>query len=122
MPSRIFALALALVLVNTGTMPAAKPVNFNRDIRPILSNNCFACHGPDKNERQADLRLDQREGALSKLESGTAAIVPGDVAGSELIRRIQARGDDRMPPAETQKQLTASQRDLLMRWIGQGAE
>ena len=121
MQSRLLALALALVLTTTGMTPAAEPVNFNRDIRPILSNYCFACHGPDKNERQADLRLDQREGAIATLESGMAAIIPGDVTGSELIRRIQAGGDDRMPPAETQKQLTADQRDLLTRWVSQGA-
>src|SRR5260370_1110815 len=67
----------------------ARPVNFAREVRPILSDNCFACHGPDDQKRKAGLRLDTREGAFSKLESGDAAIVPGKPDESELINRIE---------------------------------
>jgi hypothetical protein len=88
-------------------------VAFNRDIRPILSDNCFACHGPDKNKRAADLRLDQPN----------RAIVPGKVSASELIRRITLPNSDAslMPPADSHKKLTAAQKQLLTRWIAEGA-
>src|SRR5689334_8048824 len=77
-------------------------VQFNRDIRPILSENCFACHGPDKNQRKAKLRLDVREVALEK-----GAIMPGKISESELVRRIYATNlDDLMPPTKTHKTLT----------------
>ncbi len=97
---------------------AAEPdetVEFERDIRPILSANCFACHGPDANKREAELRLDTREGAHSVLE-------PGESAKSELFRRISSDDpDERMPPPETKRELSAKQVALLKKWIDQGA-
>ncbi|MGH9363563.1 MAG: DUF1549 domain-containing protein, partial [Thermoanaerobaculia bacterium] len=94
------------------------PVEFNRDIRPILSENCFTCHGPDAKSRKKDLRLDQRQTAI---ESG--AIVPGRPAESELVRRIDAdRPGKLMPPPSSRKRLGEAQKDLLRRWIAGGAE
>ena len=93
-------------------MPAAPKVVFNRDIRSILSDNCFACHGPDKKKLQAGLRLDQPNGA----------VVPGKVAASELIRRINTAENDgsHMPPVAFHKHLTSAQKQLLTRWIAEG--
>ena len=97
-------------------------VDFNRDIRPILSDNCYACHGPDSGKRKAGLRLDLKEAALAKLKSDNFAIVPGDPAKSALIARITNKDEDeRMPPLKTGKHLTDAQIDLLRRWIVQGA-
>src|SRR5262245_1884170 len=96
---------------------SSAPIDFNRQIRPILSDNCFRCHGPDKEERKAKLRLDSREGALKALRGGGHAIVPGHSAKSALIERITS-ADPRecMPPPKTNKRLTAQQIDLLRRW------
>ena len=103
--------------------PAADQVRFRRDILPILSENCFACHGFDAHARQAGLRLDDRASALAKLESGEHAIVPGDLTKSELLRRINADDPaERMPPPKSNKKLTAEQKELLKRWIASGAE
>jgi hypothetical protein len=100
--------------------PLAKPsaIEFNRDIRPLLSENCFICHGPDANKRMAGLRLDVRENAITK-----GAIVPGRPDKSSLIARIFAKDSSplRMPPLSAHKQLTAAQKDLLKRWIAGGA-
>jgi hypothetical protein len=99
--------------------PARPPVDFNRQIRPILSDNCFKCHGPDDNTRKADLRFDVRDKALGH---GTA-IVPGQAAKSELIDRITAEElTYRMPPAKTGKRLTPQQIELLRQWIDEGAK
>lgn len=99
------------------------PVNFNREIRPILSNNCFACHGPDTGERKASLRLDEGDSAYSPLKSGHTAIVPGNPAQSELVRRITTTDDaDRMPPAKFNKTLKPAEIDLLTRWVAQGGK
>jgi hypothetical protein len=92
----------------------ATPVRFGRDILPILSANCFQCHGPDERARKAKLRLDTHEGAL-------AVVVPGKGADSELVRRINAAGDKVMPPRRTNRTLTAEQKDILRRWIDEGA-
>src|SRR3954469_8467431 len=93
-------------------------IEFNRDIRPILSDNCFACHGPDRNKRQANLRLDQRPSAL---EHG--AIVPGNVAKSKLVDRINtANAARQMPPASFNKTLTPAQKAILTRWVKEGGE
>ncbi len=102
---------------------AAEPaIEFNRDIRPILSENCSACHGPDARKREAGLRLDRPNEATSTLGSGKIAIVPGKPDQSELVRRITtADADERMPPADSNKQLTPEQIDLLRRWIAAGA-
>jgi hypothetical protein len=98
--------------------PAQSAVSFNRDIRPILSDNCFACHGPDAKNRKADLRLDLRDEALA-----AKVIVPGKPAESSLVARINATAaDEVMPPPEAHKKLDAKQKDLLARWIAAGAE
>jgi len=97
-------------------------VNFARDVRPILSDNCFACHGPDDRKRKANLRFDVKEGAFGKLESGSPAIVPGKPDESELLFRIENDDPDlRMPPEKSGKQLTAGQIAVLRRWVEQGA-
>ncbi len=98
------------------------PVDFNRDIRPILSKNCYACHGPDPAHRAAGLRFDQRDAAVKILKSGGAAISPGKPEESLLIRRVTA-GDEteRMPPKEAGSRLTEAQIALLTKWIREGA-
>ena len=97
---------------------APPKLEFNRDVRPILSENCFACHGPDKNSRKGKFRLDVKEEALKK-----EAFKPGDPNDSELIRRINATNlDDLMPPTDSNKRLTQAQKDTLKRWIAEGAE
>ncbi len=112
----LWGLALASVSV------ADEPVDFNRDVRPILSNKCFTCHGPDEAERQAGLRLDDPQIAKAELESGVTAIVAGDLAASELYHRItQPDESQRMPPAEFGKTLTPEEISVLRRWIEQGA-
>ncbi len=123
----VFALLLVLSVVAVCGANPVRPVkplaiDFNRDIRPILSENCFACHGPDKNKRKGGLRLDRREDATAKLESGTIAIVPGDVGQSQLLKVIATEDDDeRMPPKKTGKRLAKGQIELLRDWIAQGA-
>lgn len=100
---------------------AAGAVNFSREVLPVLSENCFQCHGPDENKRKAGLRLDTREGALAE-RKGVAAIVPGDVAKSALISRITTKDeDDVMPPRKTNKQLTPKQIETLRKWVAAGA-
>lgn len=97
-------------------------VEFNRDIRPILSDNCFFCHGPDKNKRKADLRLDTAEG-LSGKPGEPGAVVPGKPADSELFRRITSTDpEQKMPPAESGKSLTPRDIALLKKWIEQDAK
>jgi hypothetical protein len=92
-------------------------VRFNQSIRPILSDNCFACHGPDAKQRKGKLRLDVREAALEK-----KAIVPGQPDESELVKRIfTTDADDLMPPPDSHKVLTSEQKNLLKRWIAEGA-
>jgi hypothetical protein len=97
------------------------PVDFRRDIHPLLSEYCLECHGPDGGRRQAGLRLDVREQATAVLESGARAIVPGQAGQSELVRRIRAPDEERMPPADTGKRLSQQQKQLLQAWIAQGA-
>ena len=102
---------------------AADPLDFNRDIRPLLSDRCFQCHGPDAQLREAGLRLDQRQSALQPAESGSVAIVPGQPAASELVRRITSDDPDvRMPPAAAHKSLSAAEIQRLIQWIEQGAK
>ena len=101
--------------------PPAK-VDYNRDIRPILSDNCYACHGPDAPSRKAKLRFDVRESAMAALEDDEHAVVPGKVADSEMIRRVSDDDDNlRMPPPKTGKRLTPQQIAILRQWIDQGA-
>jgi hypothetical protein len=97
--------------------PVQETLQFNRDIRPILSDYCFACHGPDAGHRQADLRLDEADDALAR-----SVIVPGDTSASELIARIEATDESVvMPPPSMKKPLSPAQKELLKRWIEQGA-
>ena len=119
----VLALAFA---VCTGLPIAAaaddSTIDFNRDIRPILSDKCFFCHGPDEHERKADLRLDTSEGATADL-GGYAAIVPGNVKDSEFVFRITSDDpDELMPPEKSHKKLDADEIGLLTRWIAEGAE
>jgi hypothetical protein len=97
-------------------------IEFNRDVRPILTDRCYACHGPDKNKRKADLRLDTREGLLGKTGK-PGAVTPGKLADSELWRRITCDSpDERMPPPAFAKGLSDTDRQILRRWIEQGAK
>ena len=127
--ARTAMVALGAGLLTSGLALAVEPnaaaprtIEFNRDVRPILSENCFACHGPDARKRKANLRLDVEESAKSALKSGAQAIVPGKPDESELIERL--RTDDKnavMPPPETGKSLTPEQVATLKAWIDSGA-
>jgi hypothetical protein len=98
-------------------------IEFNRDIRPILSENCFYCHGQDGNKRKAGLRLDVREEAVKAVESGDIAIVPGDAAKSSIIARVFSEdSDELMPPPNSHRTLTVPQKEMLRRWINEGAK
>ncbi|MBM83067.1 MAG: hypothetical protein CMJ78_21105 [Planctomycetaceae bacterium] len=108
------AVAIALV-VTTSAFAESAPIQFNRDIRPILSDKCFHCHGPDSASRQGDLRLDQKVAASSVIKSG-------DVAASELIARITHKDtEQRMPPSDSGRTLSRGEIELLTRWVEQGA-
>ena len=122
-PFRIVGL-LAVLFSGLPLSPAAaEKLEFNRDIRPILSENCFQCHGNDKNKRKGGLRLDMRDEALKPAKSDALAIVPGDPTASELVIRILSDDPEEvMPPKEAHKSLTAPQKELLKQWIAQGAE
>lgn len=120
-----FAIAFcALLLVcRTARSAEAPRLQYHRDIQPILSDTCFACHGPDAGQRQAGLRLDHREVAIAPADSGSIAIVPGKSAESELVARITSTDPDmRMPPEEGIKKLSPEQIALLKQWIDEGAE
>ncbi|MFZ9090652.1 MAG: c-type cytochrome domain-containing protein, partial [Planctomycetaceae bacterium] len=115
--------ATVFVAAVTGSTAVCGDVDFVREIRPILAEKCFACHGPDEQTRQVGLRFDVRTAATGQLQSGSIAIVPGDPTTSELIRRIDSSDPDQlMPPPEHEKPLTAAERDILQRWISEGAE
>jgi hypothetical protein len=119
MPGRFLPLTVCAVAVFAASVRADIPVpdkiDFNRDVRPILSENCFACHGFDANKREADLRLDTRD--------GVAAAVKGSKTQDNLAKRISsADPDEMMPPPDSGKTLTAHQKAILARWVEQGAE
>jgi hypothetical protein len=131
--SRALTLVAAIALLATVVALRADPpepksspggkVDFARDVLPILSANCFTCHGPDEKTRKAGLRLDLGETAMKKLKSGSRAVVPGDVKSSELMARILTDDpDERMPPAKTKKTLKDAEKALLKRWIAEGAQ
>lgn len=108
---------LALFFFSDMTYSAAEELSYSRDVQPILSDHCFACHGPDENSREADLRLDLRESALS------SAIVPGDLEASELVYRLHADDEHEvMPPPEFKKPLSESEKAILKRWVEEGAK
>jgi len=114
------SLTAAVVLSMPG---AADSIEFNRDVRPILSNHCFTCHGPDAASRESGLRLDQRPAAIRAADSGLPAIIPGNAEESQLIIRVRAEDPaERMPPAHTKAYLNADQITTLAEWIDQGAE
>ncbi|MSU76470.1 MAG: DUF1553 domain-containing protein [Gemmataceae bacterium] len=110
-----FSFACLFLVVATANAQLPKAIEFNRDIRPILSDHCYNCHGPAKSTRKADLRLDTKDGAAT-------VISPGKAHASELWKRVNARDDnERMPPAKSGRKLSTQQIDLLHRWIEQGA-
>lgn len=123
-PARIawtLSCVLPLLIVCAAAAQGDQQIEFNRNIRPILSNRCFACHGPDGGARQAELRLDLRADATED-RGGYRAIAPGDPDASEMVTRIESTdADDRMPPAEAGKPLTQPQQLILRQWIQQGA-
>lgn len=119
---KLFFPLLTAMSVFPALAEAEDQIHFNRDIRPILSDKCFYCHGFDEKNRKADLRLDTFEGATEDL-GGTRAVVPHEVDASELVHRILSTDpDDLMPPPETEQELTDAERDLLVRWVEQGAK
>ena len=114
-----YAVLLPLIFVNAGWAE----ISFNREIRPILSENCFYCHGQDGNKRKAGIRLDVREDAMLPAESKIAPIVPGKPADSGIIQRIFSKDpEELMPPGNSHRQLTLEQRKLLQRWVEEGAK
>lgn len=119
---KLFSPCLVAMLVSSTTMAADEPVNFNRDIRPLLAQKCFACHGPDEESREANLRLDSFIGATADLD-GHRALAPGRPDESELIARIESQDPDAvMPPPDTGHKLSDSQKELLRQWIADGGE
>jgi len=121
-PTR-FAVAVLIGAATAGAAEAADTISFNRDVRPILADNCFACHGFDSKHRKAGLRLDVLEAAVGERD-GTRAITPGDLENSELWARIESDDpDERMPPPASHKpRLSDPQRATIKRWIEQGAK
>ena len=125
-----FAAVASAVLILTaeardpGDEPEASGrIDFTRTIRPILSDACFRCHGPDEKHRKAKFRLDTRQGAMSPRDEGIFAIVPGKPEESELYRRIASTDHDEvMPPAKSKRKLTRDEIELVRKWIEQGAE
>ncbi|MFN9754082.1 MAG: DUF1549 domain-containing protein, partial [bacterium] len=112
---------IVFVTLAAGIALAETPVDFQRQVRPILSDNCFHCHGPDRTTRRANLRLDTREGAFAPRKQG-AAIVPGQPAASLILERIRHQDPARvMPPPQSHKKISAQQQQILTRWIAQGA-
>ena len=130
-PACVLGFALALLLARPGdtrlsaepgSTPAPKPggkLQYNRDVRPILAENCFACHGPDSAARKAKLRLDQRDAAIA-----SEAFVPGKPDDSEFVKRLFLKESDKhlMPPPNSHKTLTAAQKATLKQWVAEGAE
>src|SRR5262252_1619663 len=116
-------LVVVVTTAPTGVATAESRIEFNRDVRPILSENCFPCHGADSAARKASLRLDRFEDAIAPRKDSQPAIVPGKPEASELVRRINAPDpDDIMPPAKTHKVLKPDQKELLRNWIAAGAQ
>ena len=127
-----FSRTLLLVLCEVFGLSLARPacaasgpsgtVNYTRDVRPILSDNCYQCHGPDEKARKAKLRLDTREGAF-RVKDDKTVVIPGKSAESELIRRVtNTDPDEVMPPPKSNRKLTPAQIELLKRWVDQGAK
>lgn len=115
-------LSAATLLFATVVIARAGEISFNRDVRPILSDNCYYCHGFDANHREGDRRLDSFKDATAD-NDGVRAIVPGDLSGSELWKRLITTDEDEiMPPPKTHKTVTAAQKEIIRQWILQGAK
>ena len=115
-------ITFALGLLFYSAVAADGPVRFNRDIRPIMSDTCFRCHGPDQRARMAGLRLDIRDEALRKTKSGVTPIVPGAPGESAIVERVFASNSAKiMPPQYAHKELTAAQKETIRRWVAEGA-
>ena len=123
-PMKRFCFGVFLTAMYTSSLRAEdQQISFNRDVRPILSDACFHCHGPDDQQRQAGLRFDERDSAIAEAESGETPIVPGNISASELIKRITS--DDEsvvMPPRDSGKSISPDQIETLKRWISKGAK
>ena len=115
-------LITVVILACSAQVTGDERVEFSRDILPILSNSCFECHGPDEAAREANLRFDTQAGVFAELASGEFTVVPGKPNDSVLLHRILSNDDEqRMPPVEAKRQLTANDKEMLQRWIRQGA-
>jgi hypothetical protein len=110
------------IAAKQASSPPGGRIDFNRDIRPLLSDRCFRCHGPDSSKRKAKLRLDVREGLFKSMNAGWAVVKPRDPAKSELVRRISSEDfEEMMPPGESNLALTEGEKSLLTRWVAEGA-
>ncbi len=120
--SCVFVGCLSVSSLSVAPTSAKSSIDFNRDVRPILSDKCYSCHGPDEEHREADLRLDVAEEAVADRD-GTQAILPGDALQSEVWLRITSEDpDELMPPADSHKSLTPEEIELVRRWIDEGAK
>ncbi|HVW85150.1 MAG TPA: DUF1549 domain-containing protein, partial [Bryobacteraceae bacterium] len=119
---RAFVVTSGVIAFSGFASLRAAPVSFDRDIRPIMSDTCFRCHGPDKSSRMANMRLDLRDEATKPLRNGKTPIVPGDPDKSEVVERIFAKNARIMPPEFAHKILTAAQKETIRRWIAEGAK
>ena len=119
---RLFSFLTTSLLLSSTVWMQAEPIDFNRDVRPILSDRCFHCHGPDGGKRKAGLRLDIREDAQKLTDSGLAAIAPEHPDKSEVIVRILSTDpDELMPPPDRNHGLTPAEKETLQLWIREGA-
>jgi Protein of unknown function (DUF1553)/Protein of unknown function (DUF1549)/Concanavalin A-like lectin/glucanases superfamily/Planctomycete cytochrome C len=116
-----YAIAFCLGVSLTNLHIAVGQIDFERDVRPILSEHCFACHGPDSGKRQAGLRLDRKDSAFSQLETGVTAFVAGKIEASEAIARMKSKDKDAVMPPPGSKPLSAKQIEVLSAWVEQGA-
>ena len=116
------AIAAGVQLAGQTAEPPAAAISFNRDIRPIMAETCFRCHGPDKSSRMAGMRLDLRDEALKPTRSGVVPIVPGDPEKSAIVQRIFATNARVMPPAAAHKVLTDTQKNTIKQWVAEGAK
>src|ERR1051326_745679 len=123
MPMSLRRLWIFLSSVMLVSAAARAEVGFNRDIRPIMSDTCFRCHGPDKSARMVGLRLDIREEALKPAIDGKVPIVPGKPEESEIVKRVFSNDPSRvMPPAFSHKTLTKAQKETIRQWVAHGAK
>jgi hypothetical protein len=118
---RIISMLLIMVLISVAN--ATEPISFNKQIRPILADRCFACHGPDSAQRVSDMRLDQEETTFKELRSGEFPVVKGKPGESALIHRIVSEDEElKMPPADSGKTLSDPEIELIKQWISEGAD